>query len=55
MRFIFYCYLELLIKKDLFFEEQIILLNNRNPVNKTRRTELAVTHESTSLLTYMLI
>lgn len=41
--------------KQNIYEFYILLLSNRNPVSKTRRTELAVTHESTSLLTYMLI
>ena len=37
------------------FSEQIIMLNNISPINKTRRTELAIIHESISLLTYILI
>ena len=37
------------------FNEQIIMLNNISPINKTRRTELAIIHENTSLLTYILI
>ena len=37
------------------FSEQIIMLNKISSINKTRRTELAIIHESTSLLTYILI
>lgn len=54
MKFIFYCYLKMLIKAEHFYNEQVIVLSNKNPVHKTSRTKVAVTHENTSLLTYVI-
>lgn len=49
------CFTDAYQGKTSFKNEQIILLNNRSLLDKTRSNELAVTHASTSPLIHMLI